>query len=100
MKATSFAESIESMVSWSNVSLQASLTHFVQLEPVQPSTIQSSLTKKSSTSLQTSTEVSLVQSQAASSPLTIEFQPFVNSSTVISPNVSQVSASQASSSQN
>merc|ERR1719336_3444190 len=34
MKATSFAESIESMVSWSNVSLQASLTHFVQLCPV------------------------------------------------------------------
>merc|ERR1719346_88885 len=98
MNATSFALSIESMVSWSNVSLQASLTHFVQLKPVQPSTIQSSLTKKSSTSLQTVTEVSLVQSQAASSPLTIEFQPLMNSSAVISANVSQVSASQASSS--
>merc|ERR1719433_1017263 len=34
MRATSFAESIESMVSWSNVSLQASFTHFVQLAPV------------------------------------------------------------------
>merc|ERR1719433_1904989 len=68
MRATSFAESIESMVSWSNVSLQASLTHFVQ-------------------------------PQAASSPSTKEFQPCVNSSAVISANVSHVSASQASTSQ-
>merc|ERR1719232_1942891 len=57
MNATSFALSIDLMVSWSNESLQASLTHFVQLCPVQPSTMQSSLTKKSSTSLQTVTEV-------------------------------------------
>merc|ERR1719412_1343098 len=99
MRATSFAESIASMVSWSNVSLQASLTHFVQLTPVQPSTMQSSLTKNSSTSLQTVTVVSFVQSHAASSPSTKEFQPCVNSSAVISPNVSQVSASQASTSQ-
>merc|ERR1719232_1648606 len=86
MNATSFALSIDLMVSSSNVSLQASLTHFVQLCPVQPSTMQSSLTKKSSTSLQTVTEVSFIQSQ-----------PFMNSSAVISANVSQVSASQASS---
>merc|ERR1719219_122966 len=96
MRATSFAESIES---WSNVSLQASLTHFVQLAPVQLSTMQSSLTKKSSTSLQTVTEASFVQSQAASSPSTKEFQPCVTSSAVISAKVSHVSASQASTSQ-
>merc|ERR1719461_223134 len=81
MRATSFAESMESMVSWSNVSLQASLTHFVQLAPVQPSTMQSSLTKKSSTSLQTSTEVSFVQSQAESRPSTMQSSLTKKSST-------------------